>query len=424
MGKGEKDTKASKNAKQSKNTNDNGDSENNGTVPIYKCNNVDFSRTLIGELNTDGKQSNAYINYEDPTLNAETKILVKTGKIKITCRGVPRLDPQFHPTNDKREFIEIPLDPEQPDAVRLREHLEKGDEYFGSEETRKKLFGKHASKYVYSPMVKIAKKKDDDDSDSEEDKKSKKKGKGKDNNDKKKSYPNHDYVRMKFNFYVKEDERVNVTKLKRINGKTKTVVKAQTMDDIEREIRFLSEIRLIFHYGRIWANKAAAPGSDKKLYGVGLKVIAIDYTPPASKGLPIDRISVSSSDEEDDDSESVKPQKKTQKLDSESSEEVKPSKKDMKKNTKEDSDDEGDDSGDKDDSEDDVPKKSSKKDDKKSKKKTNDSDEDDEDDVPKKSSKKDDKKSSKKQKDDDDDEEEEIKPKKSSLKGKSASKTK
>lgn len=396
---------------------------------IYRYNKLNLDAYAeVSELNKEGQQPLAYINYNDPDLNAPTKILVQTDKIKITSHGIPSLSKEgdknnYYPTDDKREFIKVPLDPEQESCVKLRKFLEKVDEWAGSEEMRIKLFGKRASKYQYQKCIKSPEAKDDDD-DSDDDDKPKKGKKAKNSGDEKKKYPPMDYVKMKLNVVASGSGRINKTKLKRIEGSKKTFVKADTVTEVANEIRFLSEIKIIFYFNKIWANKTAAQGATVIPYGMGFKVIAFEYTPHVGKGVNTDDVDFISEEEDDDDQEQVQAKK---------------SSKNIKNSPKMDDDENDDEDNNEEEDEDDSKKNSKNKNksetlskNKKSSKKTDDDeegDEEDDDDVPvTKAGKKNEKKKPKKSKKDDDEEndedEEDIKPKKKTGKGKSSSRGK
>lgn len=275
---------------------------------VFKYADVNFTNSEVSSLNKTGKQPLAYINYNDPKLNAETKLLAQSDKIKLTTHGIPQLDKEgeedgFYPDDSKREFIKIPLD-DQEGALALRKHLEEADEHFGSEELRKQLFGKRAKEYEYQPCIKTpqVKQHDNDDDDEAPQKGKKSSSKAKETKEKKEPRPIVDYVKMKFHVVVvgdgKEKKRVVKTKLIRL-GKKKEVIKAETMTDVANEIRWNSEIKFIFYYCKIWANKTPAQGAKVIPYGIGFKIMAIEYVPSAGKTLDADEIDFLSEEEDE-----------------------------------------------------------------------------------------------------------------------------
>jgi hypothetical protein len=413
----------------------NNDDENsniaNSSAPVYRYKDIDFDNAEVSELNKEGRQPLAYINYNDPIRNASTKILVQTGKIKITSHGIPQLDDEgvvdgYYPDDSKREFIKIPLD-DQPACIELRKHIEAADEWAGSAAIKKKLFGKRADEYQFQPSIKTPKKSVNDD-----DKPKTKKAKG---TTEKKEYPIIDYVKMKFNVISQGKIRVNKTKLKKVEGKTKTTINAVSIAEIANEVRFLSENRFVFYYNKIWANKSAAQGATKIVYGLGFKVMAIEYTPSVNKSLNPADIDFLSSEEEEEPVQTTTTTKKNsnpnsnsnsnskvkvQKLDDSDVDENPDDDKDEVKNEDNEADEDNED-------ENDNPKKRAKEKNKKSKKVDEDQKEEE---IPvKRSSPKKTEKKSKKAKDadvdvdaDENEADDEIKAKKRSGKGKSSSK--
>ncbi len=435
------------------------------TTVIYKHKDVKVKNITVSELDQTKTQPMAFMNYTNPKLKSETKLFVQSGKFKLTGGGIPRLSKpedkqKFYESDDKREFIKIPLDPEYPACVEMRKLFEEVDEHFGSEEFRKKFFGsKRYSKYQYQKCIRTPAPRDDDSDSEEDDKKNKKSKKDTNKNSDKKQYPVFDTIKMKFNVVPEGNGRTNRTKLIKITDGKKKTITANTITEIANEIKFLSDLRIVYYFNKIWANKATVTGTNVKLYGVGIKVMAIEYTPSVSRGINPDDIAFMSEEEDDvsskkskdkkspklddsddnsdDDEESPKKNKNSDDDDEESEVEAKPSKK-----SKEDSSKKGKKPAKDDDDDSDEDAKASKKSkgkskeesSKKGKKLAKDDDSEEEDPVdededeevkPSKSSKSKTKEAVKKGKntkadDDNEDEEEEITPKKKSSKGKSS----
>ena len=303
----------------------------------------------ISAWSDKSSQPLCYINQKD-----DSKVAVQTSDfIHITSHGIPRLDKdskdskkKFYPTDSKRMFIKVPLDPKQPECDKLRAFCVRADEYFGSAKVRKQLFGQHAKNYEYAPCTRTPRPVLNKDADKKKSDKPK---------------PIIDYVKFVFHMKkVSDDDYVNQMKITKIEGKKKISIKAVTVTDIAKEITYLSKIKYVFYIHKLWANEAPLSGSNKILYGVGFKIIVINYIPSTNKrGLNIDEIDVSMPDD----------------MESEAEEDpgTKPSKKKF--------DDDDDDAGSDDDGNDKKTKKSAADvDDKKKKAKKADSDDDDDDD--------------------------------------------
>lgn len=235
-----------------------------GKNPVYRYKNIDFGKIEVSKLNETGVQALSYININDPKFG-KSKVLIQTGKIKMTSGGIPPIHQQYWPTDDKRKFINVPLDPAQDACVELRKHIQKVEEFFGSNEMRKEIFGAREKQYQFSPCIKIQDNTDVDDS--------------------KKKFPKHDSVKMMLNTVKEGDtEVVNLTKVIKIKDDKKTQIEAKKVGVVADNTGLGSEIRLLFTYNKLWANKSASPGSKFKLYGIGFKIMVIETTPGQGKG--------------------------------------------------------------------------------------------------------------------------------------------
>lgn len=259
----------------------------------------------ISDFNTTGKQAMAYINYHNSSTNIKSKVLVQLGKIKLVAHGIPNRHPEYVPSDANREFIELPLDPEQKSCVELEEMCRKIDDHFSSDETKAKLFGKKkADSFVYSPLIKLPKVKDDDDDDDEEDSKKKKKTDKKAKPD----APRYAKVRIGFSFRNEdEDTRVCSMKLIEVNKE----VKLNTVTEIAERIRYRSEVQLIIRFLKVWQNKSVISGTNNKLYGVKLQAMAIRYYPLASNAIKASDIEFVDEEDNDGDASPQKPVVKT-----------------------------------------------------------------------------------------------------------------
>ncbi|AKI80238.1 hypothetical protein QJ850_gp461 [Acanthamoeba polyphaga mimivirus] len=400
--------------KVNKNASPKNNSDSEPKTIIYRLNTIDCDRIDIADWNKDGKQWNAWLNYQDPNLNSNTKMLFQTKTIELKHHGIPRIgegDDAFIKSDADREYIKIPLTPEEPGCKELEQQFQALDEYFSSDEMCTKLFGKRANGYKYVTCVKTPKIKDDSDSDSDDEDNKKKKKKNTKNKGKQEDPVK--FIKAKFNMIQDNGKKINRTKLIKSSGGKKEEINADTITEIANEVRFLSKTKYIILVNRIWAAKSALPGAEKKMYGLGVKVLAIEYTPGTSSGLNSKNLAFMSDDE--DEEEVVKPTKS-------------PNKSSQKQKQKLDSDDEDNDDGKEKEDDEEEPKSSNKSSNKKSKKQDDDDEDEDEEEEGekievKKSSKKSSKKASKKQDSDEEDEEEVVKPKKKSSKAKSPSKS-
>jgi hypothetical protein len=300
-------------------------------LAIAKAKNIDVQEP---NLKSEGKQNIAFVRYnhaKDGEVKSITP-LFQTGTFKITQHGIPDIHEEYHPDDSKRNFMKVPLDPSQPACVEMHAFLEDVDEMMSSPETFTKLFGKKKDKYVYQPCVRSHKIKDNDDDDEDAPKKKKL---SKDATKAPKEI--FKFCKMYFsNNY--ETQELMVTLYEKNTKGDEGKAEPKTVTDLCTYIRYQSEIRMAFLISKIWINKSAAAGSDKILWGVGFKILQIQYTPNV-KTSTRPTGNVFHSDEEEttpDVKESKKSSKAIKADDSDSDDEID----NKKKNTKlDDSDD-------------------------------------------------------------------------------------
>ena len=146
---------------------------------MTSCNNVNFSLVSVSDIdrNISGGQFISFISY------ANEKLVVSTDIIKLIANsGIPMLDCEWeqkgyrsrgmYPSDQHRNFIKIVLDPNQSACIDLKTHLESADDFFGSDQMRKRLFGTKCDQYMYQPIVRFPG--TPDESNSEEDSSAKK----------------------------------------------------------------------------------------------------------------------------------------------------------------------------------------------------------------------------------------------------------
>lgn len=288
------------------------------TRPIYRYNEIKFENLVPKPFNFD--MNSAWINYTDDNLKAETTPLIQSGYIILMGGGTPKLDLErknsYYPTDEKREFTRVPLDPEQKECVRLRKFLEEADSHFDTVEFRKAVFGDQHAKYTYVSLISPAWDGGDD---------------------KKTTYPKHDRIKLKFASMFankagekckKEDansRKIITVKMLRRKDKKKdgemTHVKATTVPQIANEIKPGTETRFVFTFQRVYVNPQSIPNPDAKKdknapktlhpYGVHLKVLAFEYIPRAGVSLSPDDVDFVSCEEEDDDESQNEGKKET-----------------------------------------------------------------------------------------------------------------
>jgi len=234
------------------------------TEIILDTESTNISNVCVSKLITSPPQSIAFIKY-----NKKQLLTVKTEPIRITSYGIPQLDKNgahFYPMDKQRHFIKIPLDPDQNSCIKLKKLLQKMDEYFGSKQFRKILFGtKYFDKYQYQLSVRTKQAyPDSDDYDSDDDDSPPSKNK--------KIYP--DYCKVVF---MGDRNQMNIsTILTRYNKN----IPVRTVTDMEQYVKWGSTYTFCIHIYKIWANTSPVHGATKKLYGLGLKMKEIIISQP------------------------------------------------------------------------------------------------------------------------------------------------
>lgn len=416
-----KDSKTSKASQSSDSDSKPSKGGNNSNSKLYKFKDLKINKDtfLVSDLNTEGAQDNAFVNYMAKGADSESRFMIRTSWYNINNLGIPLLDKDaakkgyktkgYVPDDSKREFIKIPMYEGKDSTDSCKETLaffEAVDKYCDTDKFRSALFGPgNAKEYAYCPCVKVP------EPPKNADKNAKPKG------------PPLRYIKAKFNMAVDQEtkERTVITKIKKVSKDgSKTDVEASTVTEVASILTYKSSIRCILFMPKIWAHQTPMVKGAPKQYGLIVKMMLVHYK-PGSGNLNVedfddfdddseddaDKLDLGSDDEEEekDDKEEVSAKKdkgKDSKGDSKSS----------KSKPKDNSDNEEEEP--KEDSEEDEPvkskkdkkgdkssdKKSDSKKDKKSSKKKAGSDDEDEDETievsAKKSSKKDSKKDKKK----------------------------
>ncbi len=126
----------------------------------------------IDEKRSSDSQYHAFPTYKYG--KKQDKLILKTGEIKITKGGIPKLDDKWRKTDAKREFMWLGIDPEQPACQELFNVLKQIDEKFDEQisydseskkdanvETKTVVFQKDKKKtplevLEYAPLVKLS----------------------------------------------------------------------------------------------------------------------------------------------------------------------------------------------------------------------------------------------------------------------------
>ena len=212
---------------------------------------IDFSQSEYFYLKNGCSKQLTYIIRN--IYNTGYSTAIQPGPIRLTSFGIPRIHEDYCPDDTRRGFIKIPIDVNQKSCSEFRDFLSRADDYFGSIEFKKKIFGSKYDRYEYQPMIRAPQEYDDD-------------------------------IRVCYKV-----ENVNVKFMMKYDsngiktGETTTIIKnnnkilpTKTITDITKYIRFNTTINPTIIIHKIWAGKAPCPGAKFISYGVGLIVSEIN----------------------------------------------------------------------------------------------------------------------------------------------------
>ena len=270
----------------------------NSSITIHRYADVNMKNLDISDLQVEGTQPIAYVKYNHNVRKSKIPLYVRSGVIKISSHGIPKIQEPHCPDDTKREFIKVPLDLSQKTCAELHEFLVRVDEYMASDEVSKKLFGaKKSSEYTYHKCIREPQELDDF-------------GKGE---SKKFDGPKINFAKMHFHFSNpnagKKDKKekfdksnrklaTKFTKIEKIDGKnSKKRVEFDSITKVAECLNRNAEIKFVFYFSKIWVMQA------KKEYGVGFKIMACNFIPGISNAINPDDIEISDEDDDEDDDE-------------------------------------------------------------------------------------------------------------------------
>ena len=218
------------------------------------------------------------------------ELIMESPEIKTSHYGIPSYHEKYAPSDDKREYVKIPLNPKQSDDVNtFISALNKLDDYLSSDAVKLKILGeKKVSKYTYCPIVRSPH--IDEDEENEE-----KIAKAKAN-------PNY----CKMNFYRPYNSKSKKIKTRFIELipqegseiKTMKRIKFDTIDELLDDVRYQALNKYVFSFGSIWIQAGL------KTYGVTIKLLEL-YTvkPLLGSGSVVSHLMDSDSDDDQDNRE-------------------------------------------------------------------------------------------------------------------------
>jgi hypothetical protein len=224
-------------------------------------------------------QKIAFISHKQP----KAKLLIQTPEFVTETYGIPR-DGPFYSTVRSRSFYKLPFCHERRqlseelgyDAIeKFYDKLREIDAHCNSDAFRAQVFGdKNAKKYEYQPLVRTP----------EEDEE------GEQTLHEGKVLYRPPYTKVKLDLAYETDVPRFRLFDKQQDGK-KTEVQLSTFDDILQHMRYMTKHRMVIQFSRLYAMKTSS-GSEKKKYGIILKVYAVECTnktpPPRAEPIMLD----------------------------------------------------------------------------------------------------------------------------------------
>ena len=233
---------------------------------------------VFGKLDDNKRitaQKLSYITYKIDSKEEQLKL--QTPEICAEAYGIPR-EGQFYPEIKNRAFYKFPFchDRQQKSDIKydqikkFYDKLTEVDNYCNTDEFRKKIFGdKLASQYAYQPLVR------NPEIDEEEEIKLDKNGQ---------PFYRPPFTKIKIDLEYSPDPENATNKplvsLFDLHDGKRTKIEINTFEDLVNNIKFLSKLRFIIGFSKLYAMKTKS-GTEKKKYGIILKATHIEVKRPA-----------------------------------------------------------------------------------------------------------------------------------------------
>jgi hypothetical protein len=253
-------------------------------------NKIDVSKISFTKLEDNPRVNSQKIGYVRYTLDddSEVQFKVKTPKFCSEVYGIPKEGP-YYPDAKSRSHYKLGFcharkqqtDINYDEVEQFMNLLVSIDEMCDTDEFRKGQFGKEADKYEYQPLVRFSQEEVDEQGylvDENGNRKLDDKGR--------EIYkPPYTKIKLDLEYAAPETEPTNkptfaIAELK--DGK-RVNVELNTFEDAVKMLRYLSKLRFIVSFNKIYAQKKAsgAGKNAKKTYGITLKATNIEVEPSA-----------------------------------------------------------------------------------------------------------------------------------------------
>jgi len=250
------------------------------------------SRFGVSPIDTDKGNKNqylAYSRYRYPNLKSDRipNFKFATGWIEMNQYGLPPPpgENSYTESEEARDHMRIPIDPDQEACVELGEMLRSMDEFVATNDAlhtilstlpkyagKPKNLAKATKKYMLVPSYRKPKGADDDDSDEEEEE---------GNTDKKSK---HDFCKMKIdrdwntkNFTVTVFTGESEADFEPKTFAAKKVV-CRNATELNEYVNYCCKVRLVVSVNKVWVSKSTGETGMYK-YGLGMKIVQMQVIP-------------------------------------------------------------------------------------------------------------------------------------------------
>jgi hypothetical protein len=254
-----------------------------------KYNKLVANRFFFTDLKTGNNQDIGFVRYRlgDSEDSSHIQPIIQTPFLKMRQYGVPQDGNEYYKTELTRAFLKLPLNHEykkvdaSKEELRFRKVFQEIDEFFGSDECKENIFGEDANRFQYQPIVRSPQELEKPSSRATAQEKEK-------YTRQLASYrPLYMKLKLSLDIEWNEESRESIFKgiktsiFKRDENGGRTKQEVTCVNDVEKLIRFGSEIRLIIMPSKLWVAKSKLTGASHKLYGVQLKIVQAEVKPAA-----------------------------------------------------------------------------------------------------------------------------------------------
>lgn len=229
----------------------------NNKKPTVLCSEIEATRlsfTSFDENERSKGQKIAYPRYNHPKLGEGSGLILQGEWLEMTQYGVPTIGDYYKEDKD-RSFLKVPLDLSKQEVVDMIKPLKDMDTQFSSDEFKKEMFGKYASKYSYQPIIRYPP------SDEEEEQ------------------TKLPYMKLKLSTSWPDGAvttKVYLNEKLEDNNIKRTPINVETVSEFASSVKYLSRFRPIFTPVKMWGQQHKMP--DPK-YGIVFKLIAVEVEP-------------------------------------------------------------------------------------------------------------------------------------------------